>query len=220
MKKILILLVCVLLLASCTTSQFGGVITGSSIGGMFGSAIGGIFGGHRGSHLGAAVGMVLGGAAGAAATSENTDMERQRDASYDEGDELRERQAGGVIYRKARKTSRADKNKWADIDVQRVVFSDDNDNRALDAGEEVFLSFDIYNNGDKTLFDVAPLITCDNKHISISPAATITAIEPGQGIRYRAIVRASSRLKDGRTIFKIIFGKNYVAKAFSVDTHH
>ena len=66
MKKISILMCCTLLLCSCTSSQFGAVATGSSLGGMFGSAVGGIFGGRHGSNIGAAVGMVLGGAGGAA----------------------------------------------------------------------------------------------------------------------------------------------------------
>lgn len=220
MKKIIFLLSFVLLFASCTTTEFGAVATGSTLGGIFGSAIGGIFGGHRGAHMGAAVGMVLGGVGGAAAASDMEARNERNDDAYDVDDDVDDRQYGGVIYRKARKTSPADGNLWANLEVQNVVFSDGNVNHALDAGEEVFLSFEIYNNGNRPLFDVSPIITCDTKHISFSPPATISVIEPGQGIRYRAMVRASSRLKNGKTIFRIIFGGNYVAKAFTVNTRH
>lgn len=220
MKKLSLLLCCALLLTSCTSSQFGAVATGSSVGGMFGSAIGGILGGPRGSHVGAAMGMILGGAGGAAVTAKKNDNIAKNNGSIEEYDEIYGTPADDVTYRKARKSSPSDNNRWTDIEVKNVVFSDDNENRALDAGEEVYVSFEIYNRGDATLFDVAPLITCDSRYISVSPAATIAAIEPGQGIRYRAMVRASSKLKDGKTVFKIIFGNTYTAKAFSVNTHH
>ena len=219
-KSVILLLCCTMTLCSCTSSQFGAAATGSGLGGMFGSAIGGILGGHHGSRIGAAVGMVLGGAGGAAIGAEMDKKDAQNNGSIEKNRHQGMEDDDDITYRKTRKTSPAANNRWIDLEVEHVVISDENDNHGIDAGEELYISFEIYNRGEKTLFDVAPLITSDSKYIKISPAATITAIEPGQGIRYRAMVRASSKLKDGKTIFKIIFGNKYTAKVFSIDTHN
>lgn len=71
-----ILLISVLLLASCGTYQGQGAATGAYFGSILGSAIGGISNGHRGSDVGTLVGLaggaVVGAAVGKAADDQRT----------------------------------------------------------------------------------------------------------------------------------------------------
>ena len=87
MKKTLIAAfsAALIMMSSCqSASQFYGVATGASVGGMFGSAIGAISGGWRGSNVGRLAGMAIGGVVGAAATAPKTTKE-SRTSDYHNG---------------------------------------------------------------------------------------------------------------------------------------
>lgn len=226
MKKIILFVAAAaLVLSSCTSSsQFGGVVAGSSLGGMFGSSIGGIFGGPRGHDVGGAIGMLAGGVVGAAATAENNSSSSSSSSSssysssnnsvyYDDYDNY-------SAPRQRSYSSRA--SQWRSLEVSNLRFSDQNDNRALDAGERAVIVMDIYNRGDVTLYDIAPVITCDNRRINISPSAMVSQLEPGQGFRYTAEIVARQRVKAGTTTFTISFGSGnnaVTAKTFRIRTN-
>lgn len=208
------LLALLLSVQSCTTSQFGGAVTGSSLGGLFGSAIGGIVGGPRGSHIGTLVGMTAGGVAGASiAQAAEESQTRQMQPSRTYTDE--------VTYTRAKSPYVNGSQRWRDLQVSRVHFAGADDDRALGAGEQAYISFDIHNMSDETLYDVAPQVMCDNKHVSISPTAIITSIPAGATARYKAAVRANHRLRNGQALFSVRFGTGqaaYTAKTFAIDT--
>lgn len=221
-KVLVILLSGSLLLASCTSSQFSGVATGSMLGGMFGSSIGGVMGGWRGHDLGGAIGMLAGGAVGAAVTAERTQESGARDGKRYDGDNV----YGTVEYGSYREEARrgvaaAGTSAWDFLEVTAVRFADADDNRCLNAGERAFLTMEIYNRGDRVLLDVAPQISCDNRRVAISPTAIMSRLEPGQGFRYRAEVIAPERLREGFAVFSVAFGngkRKVTAKSFRIRT--
>lgn len=210
-KPSLFLLSSLLLLSSCSYRQFGAVAAGSSLGGMFGSSIGGLTGGPRGSDKGTLAGMVIGGAVGAAVTAP-----RSQDRSGNSGDpyytesESYSRNHDGVQYdtynsSRYRSPEAANSDLMA-LEVSNIYFLDENDNRRLDTGEQAYIVMDIYNGGQRTLYNVTPHITCDSKRVVVSPPATIASIAPGRAVRYKAAVRAYRKLRDGRLVFTVSFG--------------
>lgn len=218
-KTILTLCVLAVTLSSCSSSQFSGVVAGSSLGGLFGSSIGGLVGGPRGHDAGAVIGMVAGGMAGAAATaprdnsSSSSSSYRSSSSSYDSDD---------IDYSSYRSTRRpATASRWDCLEVSNIRFSDSNDNRCLDAGERVSIVMDIYNRGSETLYDVAPQVTCDNRRIVISPTAIVSRLEADQGFRYTVEVIAPRNLRSGLATFSVAFGSgknSHVVKTFRVRT--
>lgn len=220
MKKPIILIAAVAFaLSSCTSSsQFGGVVAGSSLGGMFGSSIGGIFGGPRGHDVGGAIGMLTGAAVGAAATADNSGSSSSHRSSsnnvnYDDYDS----------YSAPRQRYYANgASQWRALEVTNLRFSDQNDNRALDRGERAVIVMDIYNRGDVTLYDIAPTVTCDNRRVNVSPASMVSQLDPGQGFRYTVEVVAGQRLKAGTATFTVAFGSGnnaVTAKTFRIRTN-
>lgn len=205
MKKNLIAILCLsLLLTSCaSTHQFHGAATGSYLGGMFGSAIGGIMKGRRGSHAGTLIGMVAGGVVGAAATVPKTNSSARggEDPEFEED----------VTYTAPRpRRQMVEAAKVSDfIEVTNVRFVDPSQNQCLNAGETGHIEMEIYNRSERAIHDVTPLIKCNNRHIIISPPAIISRLAPGEGVNYRAAVRAKSKLKAGEAVFSVSFGDNH-----------
>lgn len=237
-RSLFVLLSLAVLLSSCTSyQQFGAVATGSSLGGMLGSSIGGLAGGYRGHVRGTIAGMIIGGAVGAAVTAPSEDrtskkMGRAKDAAGEVGrvqdmdddvysgssysdDEVQYGTYNSPSYQSpAATTSDLDY-----IEVANVHFLDDNNNQALDRDEEAFLVMEIYNRGDKTLYNVTPQITCSSKRVLISPAATVNRMEPGVGIRYKAGVKPYRRIGDDYVTFTVSFSngmQQVVAKTFRI----
>lgn len=233
MKKLSTLLLCAALLTSCTFRQYEGVATGSTLGGLFGSAIGGLLGGYDGYEKGTVIGMVAGGVAGAV-VADKADKKAQeryessrynRDYAYENRDYAYDNDGyyydNSISYGRSERYDYESINRWADLDIVNVQFKDRNGNRTLEAGEEVFVTFDIRNRGRQTLYNVAPRIATNNRHISVSPPAIISTLSPGQGVRYKAAVRASRGLKNGEAIFTVTFGNGrdaYTAKTFRIRT--
>lgn len=89
MRKVFVLAVLpFFVLCGCTTSAGYGAYAGAGLGSILGSAIGGIAGGPRGSDIGTLIGMAGGAAVGGAAGSQ---LDRQRQASYNDYDGERPR---------------------------------------------------------------------------------------------------------------------------------
>lgn len=201
-----------LTLTACTPTssydEWNRGTTGAAVGGTFGSLIGDIIGGYRG-HV---IGSLVGGAAGAAigVASAQNDEKRQEvrtpdnyhnrhnnqstpyydpDIYYDNGHDYRYEAPAAPFQ----------------LDVTNVIFADENNNRCLEAGETAYVTFEIHNRSDKPVFNVAPVITCNNKRIHISPTATIAKIDAHRGMRYKAMVSAQTNVKSGQTTFNISF---------------
>lgn len=218
-----------LLLPSCSYSQFGAVAAGSSLGGMFGSGIGGLMGGSRGADKGTLAGMVIGGVVGAAVTSssrEKTEAPSAPAENYDDVDVYNRRSSSDDVlygtYNSPRYQSpAAGANDLRAVGVDNLHFLDANDNRCLDREEDAFIVMDIYNRGRRTLYNVTPRISCDSRKVIISPAAAISSLQPGQGVRYKAAVRATGRVKKGCVVFTVSFGTGrqaVSARQFSIRT--
>lgn len=198
----LLLCALMLLLTGCSSSQYAGVVAGSSLGGMFGSSIGGLLGGPRGHDVGTAVGMLAGGALGAAATAPKTSES-----------------ADAVDYGERYTRSTASVSQWGYLEVTNLRFSDSNGNKCLDPGEHAYIEMEIYNRGDNTLYDIAPIVTCDNRRMSISPTAIVSELAPGRGFRYKVEIVAPRRMKADKTTFNVAFGdkkERVNAKTFNI----
>ncbi len=201
-----------LLLSSCQSmNQFYGTATGASLGGLFGSAIGGIADGPRGHDMGTVVGMAIGGIIGAAATAPKTDdgNYRSSDYYYDYGtDDYRENN----YY-----------SPFANIEIEELRFVDENNNRALDAGEHARLVFIIRNMGRDYVYDIAPVITVSGtKEIYLSPTAIVKELGPGKAVRYQSEIVATKKLKNGNADFSIGLSdgdKLYTLRSFQMRTN-
>lgn len=201
-----------LLLSSCQSmNQFYGAATGASLGGLFGSAIGGMADGPRGHDMGTVVGMAIGGIIGAAATAPKTDdgNYRSSDYYYDYGtDDYRENN----YY-----------SPFANIEIEELRFVDENNNRALDAGEHARLVFIIRNMGRDYVYDIAPVITVSGtKEIYLSPTAIVKELGPGKAVRYQSEIVATKKLKNGNADFSIGLSdgdKLYTLRSFQMRTN-
>ena len=201
-----------LLMSSCQSmSQFYGATTGASIGGMFGSAIGGLADGPRGSDLGTVVGMAVGGIVGAAATAPKTDNGNYRSSDYYydyDMDDYRQNNAYSP---------------YASIEIEELRFVDENNNRALDAGEHAKLVFIMRNTGRDYVYDIAPVITVSGtKQIYLSPTAIVKELGPGKAVRYQSEIIATRKLKNGAVDFSIGFSDGdrlYTQHSFQLRTN-
>lgn len=201
-------------LASCSYNQLSGTMAGASLGGVFGSAIGGLMGGPRGADAGTAIGMLAGGAVGAAATAPRNPQRGHNDA--DGYDEI---QYGAYQPESHRYATPASPLEF--LEVTKVRFTDENNNRALDADEQAWLEMEIHNRGDHTIYNVAPVVECNNKRILLSPTAIVGSLASGQGVRYRTAVVGKSNLRSGTTTFTVSFGtgtSKVTAKTFRIST--
>ena len=213
MKKIILATLATILLvgSSCSSSQqFYGTMTGASVGGLFGSTIGGIMGGWRGHDAGRLAGMVIGGAVGAAVTAPKTDNGEYSTSNYPS-----DRQGG--YY---------DNNydsPFADLSIDNLRFIDSNNSRSLEADERAQLSFEVRNHGNRTIYDIAPVITVTGtKHIYLSPTAIISELAPGAAVRYTAEVVGGHKLKNGEAEVNISFSDGnqlYMMRSFQLRTY-
>lgn len=223
MKKMIIpLLAILLMMSSCGSYTATGAYTGAQFGNIIGSAIGGISGGWRGHHAGSLIGTLGGAAAGAAigAAIENAHDRRvdrmygdrpynsginQREEGYaddritfDEGPELPQRSFN--VDELARK---------APIEIRHAEIVDKNGDGTLVRGEECTVVFEIWNNTDRTIYDLSPIVEdlTANKHVTISQNLHIESILPHQGVRYTSTILADKRLKDGEIVIQVSVAK-------------
>ena len=177
--------------------------------------------GPRGYDRGRLMGMVIGAAAGAAVTAPKTVTRQERNFDYSSDNYLDEynrhsNQRTTAGYRQQME------NEYASLSVDNIRFIDQNGNECIDANEHVKLSFDIRNKGNRTLYDVAPVISVNGtKQIFISPTAVIGSIEPGKAMRYTAEIIATKKLRNGTAEFSISFGSGdllYTVSSFDLRT--
>lgn len=210
MKNYLIpLLAGTLAFSSCTTySEWNRGTTGAYIGSMFGSIIGEIIGGHRGSDVGALIGGAAGAAIGVASARNNDSgsryserqQKRHHNETYSYDDDIYYGNGNDYSYNAPESPSRY-------LEIKNVVFADANSNRILEGGETAYVTFEIANHSDRTIYNVAPVITVDNRRIAISPTATIAKIDAGRGMRYKATICAQNNVRSGMATFSIGFAE-------------
>ena len=93
----------------------------------------------------------------------------------------------------------------SDIEIRHAQLIDTNHDGVLTRGEEARMVFEVFNTTSKPVFQILPTVTevTSNKHIHISENVLVESILPGRGIRYTAIIKADSRLKEGEAVIRI-----------------
>ena len=110
------------------------------------------------------------------------------------------------------------------IEIANPRFVDANKDGYLSRGEDAKVTFEVYNRGKQTLFNVIPSVieTSHNRHIRITPSIIVESLQPGQGIVYTAFVKADKKLGDGNAKFAlaVLQGKKSISKVteFNVST--
>ena len=110
------------------------------------------------------------------------------------------------------------------IEIRNARFVDDNEDGKIQRDEICKIIFEVINRGNQPLTDVVPTVieANGNRHIFISPSMHIESIAPGKGIRYTAVIKADSRLKEGNARFcvSVIQGVKAISKVseFNIPT--
>ena len=214
-----LLLVLPFLLSSCVSyDSWNRTTTGMSLGAFFGSTVGGILGGNRGADLGTLIGGATGAAIGAASAAKN---EEQRARNYDTYN-TRDGRYGNEQVGYGRYNEGSDGYAtFNGIELSNLTFSDYNGDRCLQPGERAQISFDLYNNSGSTLYNIAPVVSCDYKRVNISPTAIIGELPVGRAVRYQAEVVVRSNARQRALMFEVALptsnGRLQVMKSFSIE---
>lgn len=216
-----LLLVLPFLLSSCVSyDSWNRTTTGMSLGAFFGSTVGGIIGGNRGADLGTLIGGATGAAIGAASAAKN---EEQRTRTYDTYYNVpRDGRYGNEPVGYGRYNNGSDVYaSFNGLEISNLTFADYNGDRALQPGERAQITFDLYNNSGSTLYNIAPVVSCDYKRVNISPTAIIGELPAGRAVRYQAEVVARNNARDRELVFQIALpdpqGRLYPVKTFSIE---
>lgn len=93
------------------------------------------------------------------------------------------------------------------LSISNVRFVDGNGNNdnVISANELCKISFEVRNNTSKPMYNVRPQVieTSGNRHIRVSQGICVERINPGRGVRYTAMVKADSRLRNGTATFRV-----------------
>lgn len=216
-----------LLLSSCVSyDSWNRTTTGMTLGAFFGSTVGGLFGGQRGADLGTLVGGAAGAAVGAATAEKNA---QQREAAYERRNEERYRRQDDETYRRGDEQvdyGRYDKRRetyaaFNGLELSNLTFSDYNGDRTLQPGEHAQITFDLYNNTGRTLYNIAPVVACDYKRVNVSPTAIIAELPAGRALRYQAEVVARTNARERDVLFQIALpdasGRLQTIKTFNIE---
>ena len=195
-----------------------------SLGAFFGSTVGGLIGGYRGSDIGTIVGGAAGAAIGAASAEKNAQQREQyserdyRSGRY--GNENSRYENEPVGYGRYNNNSDVYAS-FNGIEISNLTFADYNGDRALQPGEHAQITFDLYNNSGRTLYNIAPVVSCDYKRVKVSPTAIIGELPAGRAMRYQAEVVARSNARDREVVFQIALPdaqeRLYPVKTFSIE---
>lgn len=214
-----LLLMLPFLLSSCVSyDSWNRTTTGMSLGAFFGSTVGGILGGNRGADLGTLIGGATGAAIGAASAAKN---EEQRARNYDTYN-TRDGRYGNeqVDYGRYNESSDGYAT-FNGIELSNLTFSDYNGDRCLQPGERAQITFDLYNNSGSTLYNIAPVVSCDYKRVNVSPTAIIGELPVGRAVRYQAEVVVRSNARQRALMFQVALptsnGRLQVMKSFSIE---
>ena len=214
-----LLLLLPFLLSSCVSyDSWNRTTTGMSLGAFFGSTVGGILGGNRGADLGTLIGGATGAAIGAASAAKN---EEQRARNYDTYN-TRDGRYGNEQVGYGRYNEGSDGYAtFNGIELSNLTFSDYNGDRCLQPGERAQITFDLYNNSGSTLYNIAPVVSCDYKRVNVSPTAIIGELPVGRAVRYQAEVVVRSNARQRELMFQVALptsnGRLQVMKSFSVE---
>ena len=110
------------------------------------------------------------------------------------------------------------------IEIRNARIVDSNQDRVISRGELCKVIFEVYNTGQKPLYDIQPSVieATGNKQIFISPGMHVEQLLPGAGIRYTAMLKAGPRLGDGsiRLCLSVLQGSDAISKVteFTVPT--
>lgn len=214
-----LLLVLPFLLSSCVSyDSWNRTTTGMSLGAFFGSTVGGIIGGNRGADLGTLIGGATGAAIGAASAAKN---EEQRARNYDTYN-TRDGRYGNEQVGYGRYNDGSDVYAtFNGIELSNLTFSDYNGDRCLQPGERAQITFDLYNNSGSTLYNIAPVVSCDYKRVNVSPTAIIGELPVGRAVRYQAEVVVRSNARQRELMFQVALptsnGRLLVMKSFSIE---
>lgn len=110
------------------------------------------------------------------------------------------------------------------IEIRNARVVDDNQDKVISRGELCKVIFEIYNTGQRPLYDIQPSVVeaTGNKQIFISPGMHVERLMPGAGIRYTAMLKAGPRLGDGsvRICLSVLQGDSAISKVteFEVPT--
>lgn len=214
-----LLLVLPFLLSSCVSyDSWNRTTTGMSLGAFFGSTVGGIIGGNRGADLGTLIGGATGAAIGAASAAKN---EEQRARNYDTYN-TRDGRYGNEQVGYGRYNEGSDGYaSFNGIELSNLTFSDYNGDRCLQPGERAQITFDLYNNSGSTLYNIAPVVSCDYKRVNVSPTAIIGELPVGRAVRYQAEVVVRSNARQRELMFQVALptsnGRLQVMKSFSIE---
>lgn len=214
-----LLLLLPFLLSSCVSyDSWNRTTTGMSLGAFFGSTVGGIIGGNRGADLGTLIGGATGAAIGAASAAKN---EEQRARNYDRYN-TRDGRYGNEQVGYGRYNEGSDGYAtFNGIELTNLTFSDYNGDRCLQPGERAQITFDLYNNSGSTLYNIAPVVSCDYKRVNVSPTAIIGELPVGRAVRYQAEVVVRSNARQRELMFQVALptsnGRLQVMKSFSIE---
>lgn len=225
MKKSFIgILAATIILSGCGTSQMAvgdpnAVLAGAAIGSNVGGAIGGLIGdsngGWRGGYRGSAIGTIIGTIAGAAIANAATAPKKQEEYSY----RIERTQPYPPQSGRHPQASAIDH-----LRIRNIRFIDDSRNHVINSGENCKVIFEIMNEGNKTAYNVVPVVveTTGMKRIYISPSVMIEQITPRNGVKYTANISAGERIKTGNVTIRIAiadeYGDEYDWQEFSLPT--
>ena len=195
-KSLSLLLSAMLLLGSCSYSQYSGLMAGASAGSLVGRSVGMLKGGPRGYDRGTVIGILAGAAAGAAIT--NAIENRNRKSFAGEGMPSYSRES-------------------LPLKVQNVSFRNEQGKKTstLHRNEECILYFELKNVSRNDLYSVEPAIyeANNNQQIGFSPSTCLEYVGAGHVIRYSAVVKGMNRLRNGTAQLVIsasVDGSNFV----------
>ena len=224
MKKYFIgLLALALACSSCGTSQMasgdpGAIFAGAAIGGNVGGAIGGLIGnsngGWRGGYRGSAIGTIIGTIAGAA-IGNAVSAPKQEEYGY--------RIERTEPYEPQPETYPAP-SVFDNLKIRNIRFIDDNRDHVITSGESSKVIFEIMNEGDRTVYNVVPVVTetTGMKRIYISPSVMVEQIAPHNGVKYTANISAGERIKTGKITIRVAVangnGQQYDRQEVSLPT--
>lgn len=89
------------------------------------------------------------------------------------------------------------------LEIVNARFVDANKDNQINRGETCKVIFEVMNRSSQPVYDVVPTVVeaTGNKQIFISPNIHVEKIDAGKGIRYTAMIKAGSRLKNGEARF-------------------
>ena len=165
---------------------------------------------------GAAIGSNVGGAiAGAAIANAATAPQKQEEYSY----RIERTQPYPPQSGRQPQASAIDH-----LRIRNIRFIDDSRNHVINSGENCKVIFEIMNEGNKTAYNVVPVVveTTGMKRIYISPSVMIEQITPRNGVKYTANISAGERIKTGNITIRIAiadeYGDEYDWQEFSLPT--